>query len=445
MPLLGTRGVASARGFGFGAAAAQTASFISNINSTTYDVRAQTSAVDSSGNMYVGFGNTSNNTLPTVVKYNTAGAVVFQKQIAVSGVTLQNVCAVTVNNADNLFVAVRDNNSSDSVIIVRMTTAGAVVNAYRASGTINAFNPSIAAFGSTLVIAGRDASTSGMCVFAYDTSSNTISWARRWSTGSGSIYMDPVAIAESPNYYYVFGYTSTPNPFIFQFSKGGNLNWGRITSPNGFTGAGVADSSDNSYISIPSSNGATTIIKYDPSYNPLGAASPNTSKQINVRRFAKDVNGNMYLCGQANVGANQVTSGYMAKMTTALVVSQERSVAITNRPTTQNIIYNTGVVTNGNLFASGYASDGAVTYSNYMSSISVPLDGTKTGNYTVNRYPSETYTFAYQTYTETNGWAVFSGSTTGSFGSQNSDPSTSVTSVTASVSDVSLVVNTTLM
>jgi hypothetical protein len=135
----------------------------------------------------------------------------------------------------------------------------------------------------------------------------------------------------------------------------------------------------------------------------------------------------------------------MSKMTTSLVVSQERSVFIAGRPTTQNLFYNGNSVTNGNIVASGYASDGALDYNRYVSTISVPLDGTKTGNYTLNRYPSETYTFQYQPYTETNGWSVYSGSTTSSFGSQNSDPSTSVTSVTASVSDVSLVVNTTLM
>jgi hypothetical protein len=425
-------------------AAAQTASFISNINSTTYSLTQSTTAVDSSGNMYVGFGNYSNDNNPTVVKYNTAGTVVFQKQIAVSGVTLSNICVVTIDSSDNLFVAVRDKNSSNSIIIVKMTTTGAVVNAYRASGAINAYDPKLAVFGSTLVIAGRDASSTGLCVFAYDTSSNTVSWAKRWSTGSGSIYMDASAVAESSNYYYVFGYTSSPLAFIAQFSKGGNLNW--LRSPgNGYTSAGTADSSDNSYISIPASNGATNISKYDPSYNPLGQTSPQTNKGVNIRSIAKDVSGNMYLCGYARVGANQIDSGYMSKMTTSLVVSQERSVFIAGRPTTQNLFYNGNSVTNGNIVASGYADDGALDYNRYVSTISVPLDGTKTGNYTLNRYPSETYTFQYQPYTETNGWSVYSGSTTSSFGSQNSDPSTSVTSVTASVSDVSLVVNTTLV
>jgi hypothetical protein len=259
--------------------------------------------------------------------------------------------------------------------------------------------------------------------------------------------MDPQAIAESSNYYYVFGFTSTPNPFIFQFSKGGSLNWGRTAATNGYAVAGTADSSDNSYIAIPVSfNGSVYIIKYDASYGPLGQAAPNTNNRyITIRNFAKDNSGNFYLCGNADSGSGNIPSGYMAKMDTSLNVTQERTVFITGRPTNQNLYYYSNVVSNGNLFAGGQAFDGALTYNRYNSNISVPLDGSKTGNYTVNRYPSDTYTFQYQSYTATNGWSSFSGSTTGSFGSQNTDPSTSVTSVTASVSNVSLTVNTTLL
>jgi hypothetical protein len=420
-----------------------TASFISNINSTTYDLtQPPSTAVDSAGNMYFGFGDYSNGGKPTVVKYDTTGAVVFQKQISVSGASLSNICLVVVDSSDNLFVAVRDSNYSDAMIIVKMTTAGAVVNANRAAASFGGSNARMAAFGTTLILAGRDSSSTGMCVFAYDTSSNSISWARRWYV-SGSIYMDPTAIAESPNYYYVFGYTSTPNAFIFQFSKGGTINWGRTAATNGYAAAGTADSSDNPYIAIPVSfNGSVYIIKYDASYGPLGQAAPNTnSRYITIRNFAKDGSGNFYLCGDAYASPSNITSGYMAKMDTSLNVTQERTVFITGRPTSQNLYYHSNVVSNGNVFAVGQAFDGALTYNRYNSNISVPLDGSKTGNYTVNRYPSDTYTFQYQPYTATNGWSSFSGSTTGSFGSQPAAPSTSVTSVTASVSNLSLTVN----
>lgn len=444
-PLICTRGASSVKGFGFGAAAAQTASFISNINSTTYELSGSTAAVDSAGNMYIGFGNSTSNNTPILVKYNTAGAVVFQKQISVSGANLTNLCVVAVDSSDNVFVIVLDSNYSDSIIIIKMTTAGSVVSAHRATAEFGGYNARAAVFGSTLILAGRDSSSSGMCVFAYNTSSNTISWARRWYVSTNT-YMNPTAIAESPNYYYVFGYTSVPNPFIFQFSKSGTLNWGRIAPANGYAEAGAADSSNNSYIAIPISfNGATYIYKYDPSYSPLAMSQPQTNKYVNIRSIANDLSGNMYLCGEARVGVNQVTSGYISKMATDMTVSQERSVAITNQPTSQTIYYYGDKVTNNNVFASGYSFDGALTYSNYLTNISVPTDGTKTGNYSVNRYPSGTYTFAYQPYTETNGWSVGSGSASGSFGSSKAAPTTSVTAVTASVSNLSLTVNTKLL
>lgn len=433
MPMLGTRGAASARGFGFGAAAPQTASFIATLeSSSSFGARAFSTAVDSSGNMYVGFGNESGSGA-YLAKYSTEGALVFQKQITVSGLTVGNYPSVTIDSSDVVYFVVGEQTSYTDPIIVRLDTSGNVVNARRITG--GGFNPGgirAAVFGTTLLIASSN-SSNGVVVVGFDTSSNTVSWSHRWASSTLGIY--PLTFAESPNYYYMFGYTSTPNPFTMVLSKSGTVNLMRGSTLGGYLYGGAVDSSDNFYMGITNSAQTTAYIdKYDASFNGISRATASTS-YIVPYGFAKDALGSFYVSGGARYPVGGVNSGYIAKFDTALSFSFQRIMFIGDRPTNQNLTYTSNVVSRNSLFSAGYAFDGALTYSNYISTSSVPIDGTKTGNYTVNRVAGGTYTYKYETFSNT--WSVSGTPGSFSFGSNNS-LSPSVTTVTASASNSSL-------
>lgn len=432
MPLLGTRGAASARGFGFLGGAPQTASFIATLDSGSFSARAQSTAVDSSGNMYVGFGSDSGSGA-YLAKYSTEGALVFQKQITVSGLTLSNSPSVTIDSSDVIYFVVGEQNSYTDPIIVRLDTSGNVVNARRITG--GGFNPGgirAAVFGTTLLIASSN-SSNGVGIAGFNTASNTVSWSHRWASSTLGIY--PLTFAESPNYYYMFGYTSTPNPFAMQLSKSGTVNLMRGSSLGGYLYGGATDSSDNLYMGITNTAQTTAYIdKYDASFTGVSRATASTS-YINPNGFAKDASGNFYVSGQARYPVGGVNSGYIARFDTGLSFSFQRIMFISGRPTNQTLTYTANTVSRNSVFSVGYANDGALTYSNYISTSSVPVDGTKTGNYTVNRTDGGTYTYQYETFSNT--WSVSGTPGSFSFGSNNT-LSLSVTTVTASASNSSL-------
>lgn len=409
---------------GASGAAPQTASFFANLNSTTSDIRGRSSVVDSGGNMYVAIAGQGSPAAPTLVKYDSTGALVFQRQVSVSGYTLGGSVSLAIDSSDTIYFVVGEQTSNTNVLVIRLNTSGSVITAHRI-GSATSPGSICAGFISgagVLVVSGTNTSSGGT-IFGFNVSSNTVSWSYRWQDSSRS--MTPVAVVESPNYIYVIGSSSQPAGWMMQLSKGGTVNWTRLYG-SGFYSAGAADSSDNVYIA-----GSSQIAKFDASFNGVTSASASVSSVL-IRSFVRDTVGDFCVVGEAPVSG--ITSGYIAKLNTSLTFAYQRGMLITGRPTSQTGTYGSVSISRNNFFATGYAQDGALTYTDYVMSISAPLDGTKTGNYTVNRYPSETYTYQYQSFTNT--WSIGGTPSTFSAGSVSSISMT-VNSATASVSATS--------
>jgi hypothetical protein len=407
-----------------GVSAEKTASFIANLNLTTHAWSMRSCVCDTDKNMYA-FGSQSGQAI--LIKYNRKGELVFQKIFSVAlGGTL------AIDSSNIIYVV---GNVDANIYVVKINTSGTVISSHIISS--GGSSPIAKIVESTLVISATH-SSAGINFIGFDTSANTISWQHRWQDSSKSF--SATAVVESPSFIYFHGQVSgsgVNHSFMAQLSKGGTINWQRGASSSSEAGGAFADSSNNFYIATRANSGSlTSISKFDSSFSGVTGVTSNVF--VTIDSFVGDGFDNFYAAGKTGA----VESGYVAKVNTSLTFSNQRSMFITGRPTNQYLLYKDITISGDNFFAVGSADDGALTYSRYGSALSAPLDGSKTGNYTVARYPSETYTFQYQSVAITYG-SPFTPSTF-SFGSLPG-LSVSVSSSSVTVSDASGVSTITLI
>ena len=239
-------------------------------------------AVDSSANVYVaGYtdsqGAGGNDAL--IVKYNSSGAVQWQRSLGGTGNTDQ-AYAIALDSSANVYIAGNTNTSggfgATDILTAKYDTNGNIQWQRRLGGSSFDNGRSIAVDGSGNVYVAADSTSSGgfgaydVIVVKYNTS-GTLQWQRRFGTATGDFNYG-IAV-DSTGSCYVSGvfYTTRNIVFVAKYDTSGTLQWQRSLSSAGEQEpyAITVDGSGNYYIA-----GYTTLTDPGGLYNVLIAKLP---------------------------------------------------------------------------------------------------------------------------------------------------------------------------
>lgn len=394
MPLLATRGAASARGFGMFASLGGSywlGSLAGGSPNISYAV-----AVDGSGNVYLcGQSFASGFLRFQIAKYNASGVIQWQRELG--GASDDRGYGVAVDISGNVYVCGRSSAAGTGVDIqiAKYNTSGTLQWQRRLSGSgSSSIGQGIAvdASSNVYISGGSDFSgTQDFQIAKYNTS-GTIQWQRRLGSVDSN-YSHGVAVDGSGNIY-ACGYTNVSGTFDFQIAKydtSGSLQWQRrLSGANSDIAYGIAvDGSSNVYVcgeSGPSgANRYLEIAKYNTSgtlqwQRQLGIASGNAWGYS----VAADNSGNVYVCGRSFF--TWLSSFQIAKYNTSGVLQWQRRLG--NAGSGSAIGRGIAVDGLGNIY---FCGENTVSGSTAFLFGKVPGDGSKMGTYTVGSY-SLTYT-----------------------------------------------------
>jgi uncharacterized delta-60 repeat protein len=408
MPLLGTRGAASASGFGF---LAKTGIGGPYWIGTLGDVGADFGyaiAVDSSGNVYVtgqinsqGAGSAD----VLITKYDTSGTIQWQRILGGGGNDYGY--GIAVDSSGNVYVTGRTNSQGAGgfdVLITKYDTSGTIQWQRRLGGSSSDYGQGIAVDSSgNVYVTGYTASPSGgvqndVLIAKYDTS-GTIQWQRTL----GDVDSDEgygIAVDSSGNVYVAGIATSAINVLIAKYNTSGTIQWQRRLGAGSDYGRGIAvDSSGNVYVTgqINSQGAGGTdvlITKYNTSgtiqwQRTLGGSISDVGLGIAV-----DSSGNVYVTGWTNSQGAGGTDVLITKYDTSGTIQWQRRLGGSSNDYGQGI----AVDSSGNVYVTGYTGSGFDVLITKL-----PGDGSKTGTYTVGgvsfTYAASTLTAATSTLT----------------------------------------------
>lgn len=385
MPLLGTRGAASARGFGFGATSPDSywIATLSNSNAA----RGERVALDSSKNIYVvGFEQDSNDYQAFITKYNPSGIIQWQRYL---GSTRRGFgYGVAVDSSNNVYLV----GSIDELPPVGTNTKGSVVAKYNSSGTLQwqriltdssgfgVYGQGIAVDSSANVyITGQCWNGSNYDILFYKlNSSGTIQYQK--IIGSG--YTDnafAITVDSSGNIYIAGTFNDVTGPYKMLITKidntGGSITWQRSLDDSGNVDNDNArdiavDSSGNVYIvGIISISGSCLIAKYNSSgtlqwQRQLGGSGFGGNTY--GRGIALDSSANVYIAGY-----NDVQNCIFAKYNSSGTIQYQRAIASAGVDLGFGITVDSS---GGNVYVTGNANG-----NNNILVTKLPGDGSKSG------------------------------------------------------------------
>lgn len=389
MPLIGTKGVASAQGFGMFLGKS---SYWLGLLGGTSDNIASSVAFDSSGNVYlVGYSNAASGTYAVqLAKYNLSGVIQWQRTLGFSRASYGT--SIAMDSSANLYICGyfdnRDIGNSNDFIVAKYDTSGSLQWQRRLGDGASDTLGGIAVDGSSNVyICGTsNASGNNDFIIAKFNTSGTIQWQRSLG-GSGNDTGGGIALDSSANVY-VGGWSTTPGGFWFQIAKyntSGTIQWQRRLGGSGTNqGGGVAvDSSGNSYITGYTTAGVLTeiqIAKYNTSgaiqwQRKLGGVGGNGAVGSGI---ATDSSGNVYINGRVEQSANN--NFIIAKYNTSGSIQWQRRLG---SATLADEGAGIAVDSAGNMYPCGFSS--ARGASDFLFA-KLPGDGALTGTYTVGGY-----------------------------------------------------------
>lgn len=394
MPLIATRGAASSRGFGqFSAPSSIGGPYWIGLLGSGNPERANSNAVDSSGNLYLCGNATSGTQGFQIAKYNSSGTIQWQRRLADGLGDYGN--GISVDSSGNVYVSGVSGGGSGNGQIAKYDTSGTLQ--WQRNLSISGQSVWFEKIGSdssgNVYVCGYSYNPTRMWyqIVKYDTS-GTIQWQKWFGAGSYNNYGLSISVDSSGNIY-VIGYSTPPGPTIStlaKFNTSGTLQWQRkLSSTNDLIGYAISfDSSGNVYAALRNNDGGQyemSLVKYNSSgtlqwQRKLGSAYPDNDVPSGV---ATDSTGNVYLLGTSNAGLSD--NLLIAKYDTSGTIQWQRRLGGTSVSESSGTV---SVDISGNVYVCG--SSNASGNSDFFFA-KLKSDGSLTGTYTVGGY-SITYT-----------------------------------------------------
>lgn len=234
-----------------GAAGAGGGSYwLSTLSNASLRDQGTSISLDSTGNIYVAGGNNASNTRPFVAKYDTDGALLWQKHFSGVNGSPESISAALDSSANIYLVSLQNN-----IMLVAKVNSSGTLQWQRNIGTADDQPRSVAVDSSGNVYGVGFCTTgasgaSDMQLFKYNTS-GTLQWQRKLGSTDRDIAFD-AAISSAGNLCIAGrrGDSSTVfYPATVQYDSSGNLSWSRrlVADPAGIAYGVTTDSSNNVY------------------------------------------------------------------------------------------------------------------------------------------------------------------------------------------------------
>ena len=389
-------------------------------NDSAYSV-----AVDSSGNVYVlGVSSAIGTYTAQLAKYDNSGAIQWQRRLG-GGTGISDYTSVAVDSSGNAYICGANNSSGNADFqIAKYNTSGAIQWQRRLGSASSDYGFSAAVDGSgNVYVCGYTESNNGSVIAKYDTS-GVIQWQRTLGGSGISSISRSVAVDSSGNVY-VFGQynISLTNSFqIVKYNTSGTLQWQRRlgTEASGLQGGVAVDSSGNVYVcgtNYSSGNDDFQIAKY----NTSGALQwqrtlASSSEDDQANSVAVDGSGNVYVCGySSNTGTS--SDFQLAKYNTSGAIQWQRRFGGSAFDSGESI----AVDGSGNMYICGRSRGGGT--SDFLIA-KLPGDGSLTGTYSVGGY---SITYAASTLTDAASTLTDAATSMTSTASSLTDAATSLT------------------
>lgn len=366
-------------------AAAGSTYWLNNFNSGA-PTQVGSMGVDSSGNVYMMQGD---NGLCFVAKYNSAGAIQWQKYIDNVGIAV-DFTGMAVSAAGNVYLNTSGN-------IVKLTTAGAISWQKVSTGAgayINSGSPITLDASENVYIAYQDAFTQP-CVMKL-TSAGAITWQRGINAPSLPAVPQGIAVDSSGNVYVQFDLDGglaggVYDTYIAKFNSTGTIQWQRTASGSGEVGSSqgagqmlTCDTSGNVFYLSGASGGSTYVTKLNTSGTVQWSKTINSVYGSYGGSIALDASGNVYATYVAIISA--VITAVIIKLdsTGAMLYSRKIIGAASTFGTSVAIPSTTAMVV-------------LVIPTGFSVPVQLPQDGTKTGTYGGYTYSATAYTSTTRT------------------------------------------------
>jgi hypothetical protein len=360
--------------------------------------------VDSSGNVYVaGEAVTSGTLYAEITKYNSAGVIQWQYRY---GSSTGIINSMTADSSGNLFVTAY---VGGVYKIYKLDSSGAFQwQKSLSQGTARG----IKLDGSGNIYVQYTGQNPYPILSQITSTGATVNWARQTtSSGSNQLQYSVIDVSSSGNSYLVGqeGFNPSYSIFILKYDSSGSITWKRKTNSflgGGTYGTGIAiDSSENVYVFGNYGSGApqSVLYKLDSSGTYLWGV---TIAQCYGGKVSVDSTGSyVYVTGNTQSGVRQ----YIMKFDSSGTIQWQRTMLIEYSYAGGSTV--TGFNANPALdstfiYMTFYAQLGASPGGNEWIIEKLPVDGSKTGNYTVGGFLVTYATSSYTIGSQSDNWTT---------------------------------------
>lgn len=354
-------------------AASGSSYWISTIGSASSDEGYGVTS-DASGNVYI-CGEAPTNSAAYVAKFNPAGLLIWQRQLAGFGNEFRSVA---VDATGNVYVCGTTGDTGqgnyNELLTVKFNSSGTIQWQKRLKIGLYTLGWSLGVDGSgNVYVTGYY--SAGSLLVKYNTS-GTLGWARSIVGGSNTLFYG-LTLDSSGNIYitgthFKFGST-TQEILLLKFDSAGNLLWQRglfqLNQDYAIRGITV-DSSGDIYICGTTPTSGMLLVKNSSSGSLLWQQQLSGAGTDHGYSVSTDSSGNVYVCGETSSQGAGVQDFLIAKFNTNGSLQWQRTLGGTN----SDRAYGITVDTNDDLFVIG-------TSVNDILLTKLPNDGSPVGTY----------------------------------------------------------------
>lgn len=386
MPLLGTKGAASAQGFGFTLASLGGPSWIGILSASgagTSTDRGNAIAVASSGNIYItGITVISSIGKAYIAKYNSLGSLQWQRYFNNSTFESQ-FFSINLDSSENVYVHGYFTGTSSAVFlgVTKLNSSGTIQWSTKLGTngvtTNYGFGGAITSTGASYGVGYSVPVENFNPIMVYYNSTGGVSWQKVLRYDGGGGWGHSATVDSSDNGYISYG--SGVQGFAVFNSSGTNLStsqYAYITLDQGYTNICV-DSSGNIYLSGSATGGEQGLVAVKiNSSNAVTWAKRTYSGSGNTYQgggVAVDSSGNVYVCGSATIDGAPY-KGIINKYNSSGILQWSQTLSSASAIFLKSIkILNSSLYVTGNIERTN----------NDIFSAVLPINGSKTGTYTV--------------------------------------------------------------